>query len=262
MTGMRAFWSDHYRDIEHAGWGVELFAKTLAPAVRGKRVLDLGCGAGHLSIRLAEAGASVTGVDFVPELLALAESRATAGRTAPPRFVQQDILQLDLAERFDCICGVAILHEMGSESYPQLVDRLKRHLQPDGFCLFLENSFFNPLYRLLRKKVVGRLGLPKVGSHDETPFDQQRWDIVRSQFQHAERTCDVFVLFDRIWYQFIHNRVRHVSPRAAAACGDVCAGIDKFISARIGHTRPTLYWSWLQSIYFSDSLAREAVLGE
>jgi len=257
---MQAFWSDHYRDLEHPGWGVKFFARRLAPAVRGRSVLDLGCGAGHLSLLLAQAGATVTGVDFVPELLAIAESRAAASGSIRPRFVEQDLLALDLDQRYDCICGVAILHEISPESYPQLVERLKRHLRPGGFCLFLENSFFNPFYRLLRRKVVGRLALPKVGSPDETPFDKQRWDIVRSQFRYAARTCDVFVLFDRIWYQFIHDRVRRVSPKTAAACGEAFAGLDKFVSSRIGHNRATLYWSWLQSIYFSDSVPREAVL--
>ncbi len=258
--GMKAFWSEHYRELEHTGWGVQFFARTLAPAVRGKRVLDLGCGAGDLSILLAQAGATVTGVDFVPELLAIAESRAAASGSIRPRFVEQDLLQLDLGEQYDCICGVAILHEIPAASYPALLDGLKRHLRPGGFCLFQENSFFNPVYRILRRRVVGRAGLAKVGSANETPFDQQRWDLVQSQFQYAARTCDVFVLFDRIWYQFIHDRVRRVSPKAAAACGEVFASMDKFVSARIGHSRGTLYWSWLQSIYFSDSVPREAVL--
>ena len=257
---MQSFWSDRYRHLDHAGWGLDFFARMLAPAVRGKRVLELGCGAGHLTARLAPGVLSVTAVDFVPELLAIAESRVRQSGSRRVRFVEQDLLELDLNEQFDCICGVAILHEIPAESYPELFDRVKRHLRPGGFCVFQENSFFNPLYRFLRRRVVGRAGVRKVGSADETPFDQRRWDLVRSEFRYAERTCDVFVLFDRVWFQFVHERVRRISPRVASAVGAGCAGIDQFISRNVPHNRATLYWSWLQTVYFSDSVPRVGVL--
>lgn len=257
-SGMQAFWSANYHKLENPGWGVQFFARRLAPVVRGKKVLDLGCGAGHLSCLLAEAGASVTGVDFVPELLALAERRAGDGPQRP-HFVTQDILKLDLPDSYDCICGVAVLHEIPSASYPELLQGLKRHLNPGGFCLFQENSFFNPFYRFLRRNMVGRAGIPKVGSRDETPFDQERWDIVKACFPYAARVCDVFVLFDRVWYQFMNARVARVSPRAARVVGDFCARADQFVSTRIGHRKVTLYWSWLQSIYFSSSAPHDAV---
>lgn len=47
----------------------------LGPGVPSQRVLDLGCGAGPLSRRLAEAGYSTWGVDVSSDLLALARTR-------------------------------------------------------------------------------------------------------------------------------------------------------------------------------------------
>ncbi len=41
----------------------------------GERVLDLGCGDGALMERLAATGATVTGVDNAPSLLAAAKAR-------------------------------------------------------------------------------------------------------------------------------------------------------------------------------------------
>src|SRR3954451_20364333 len=38
----------------------------------GQRVLDLGCGTGHLTARIAEAGAEVIGLDSSPSMIALA----------------------------------------------------------------------------------------------------------------------------------------------------------------------------------------------
>jgi ubiquinone/menaquinone biosynthesis C-methylase UbiE len=51
------------------------FLKAL-PQVKGMRVLDLGCGTGALALRLAELGASVTGVDASQGMLEVARSRA------------------------------------------------------------------------------------------------------------------------------------------------------------------------------------------
>jgi SAM-dependent methyltransferase len=40
--------------------------------VAGKRVLDLGCGSGEVSLVAASLGATVTGLDIVPEMVAIA----------------------------------------------------------------------------------------------------------------------------------------------------------------------------------------------
>ncbi|MEO0677550.1 MAG: magnesium protoporphyrin IX methyltransferase [Pseudomonadota bacterium] len=43
--------------------------------LRGKRVLDAGCGPGMACVALAEAGAEVVGVDISPSLIEIAEAR-------------------------------------------------------------------------------------------------------------------------------------------------------------------------------------------
>lgn len=47
----------------------------LAGDVRGRRVLDAGCGSGPLSAALRERGAIVTGLDSSPAMVALARQR-------------------------------------------------------------------------------------------------------------------------------------------------------------------------------------------
>src|ERR1700722_8375744 len=47
----------------------------MLPDVRGKRVLDVGCGTGPISAWVAGHGAEVTGFDLSPSMIRLAEER-------------------------------------------------------------------------------------------------------------------------------------------------------------------------------------------
>jgi len=78
----------------------------LAPRA-GERVLDLGCGTGHLTAAMAEAGAAVVGLDRSAEMLA-------AARAAHPdlRLVRADAGRFAVAEPFDAVFTNAALHWM------------------------------------------------------------------------------------------------------------------------------------------------------
>src|SRR5579864_567798 len=59
---------------ERAAWD-----RVFALALNGRdglRALDIGCGTGFLSLELASRGHQVTGIDFAPAMLALAERKA------------------------------------------------------------------------------------------------------------------------------------------------------------------------------------------
>jgi len=47
-----------------------------ADGIKGKNVIDVGCGTGLLSVKLAKAGANVTGVDLSKDMLSIAKKRA------------------------------------------------------------------------------------------------------------------------------------------------------------------------------------------
>jgi SAM-dependent methyltransferase len=64
--------SDTAFPLEYAFW--------LLGDVRGKTVLDFGCGAGENIVPLVERGARVIGIDISPELLALARQRLALAR--------------------------------------------------------------------------------------------------------------------------------------------------------------------------------------
>lgn len=86
-----------------------LLGSQLLEELRGKDVLDFGCGIGVEAIEVARVARSVFGLDIVPRLLEEARQRAAAagvadrcrfGLTAPDRPVDV-ILSLDSFEHFD-----------------------------------------------------------------------------------------------------------------------------------------------------------------
>ncbi len=106
----------------------------------GARVLDVGCGVGRWSCRLAARGASVTGVDLSPTMIVQAGRRAAAqGVAARCRFLAQDLAALELDGRFDLILGVTVLqHILEPESLRAALQRLASYLAADGTLILLE----------------------------------------------------------------------------------------------------------------------------
>ncbi|MCY9456984.1 class I SAM-dependent methyltransferase, partial [Bacillus inaquosorum] len=56
------------------------------------RILDLACGTGEISIRLAEKGFEVTGIDLSEEMLSYAQQKVSSNQ--PILFLQQDMREI------------------------------------------------------------------------------------------------------------------------------------------------------------------------
>jgi len=106
----------------------------------GARVLDVGCGIGRWSCRLAARGARVTGIDLSPTMIAQARRRAAArGVAARCEFLPQDLAALEVAGPFDLILGVTVLqHILEPARLEASVQRLAERLAPDGTLILLE----------------------------------------------------------------------------------------------------------------------------
>ena len=104
----------------------------LAGDVDGKRVLDVGCAAGHLSALLAGRGADVLGVDASAGMVAVA--RRKFGDVA--RFEQADITRpLDLADgSIDVVTASLVLHYL--KDWGPALAEFRRVLKPGGVLVF------------------------------------------------------------------------------------------------------------------------------
>jgi trans-aconitate methyltransferase len=94
----------------------------LGPA-RGERILDLGCGDGVLTEKIAAAGATVLAVDAAPDMIAAARARGLDARVLDGQL-------LDFAAEFDAVFSNAALHWM--RDIDTVLRRIYRALKPGG----------------------------------------------------------------------------------------------------------------------------------
>lgn len=78
-----------HRDVWQRWLEIETIRGYLQPS---DRLLDVGCGAGYTTLRIADGVAEAVGVDFSAEMIARA-AKASAGR-ARVRFEQADVMEL------------------------------------------------------------------------------------------------------------------------------------------------------------------------
>ncbi len=128
-------------DIPYGDY-VQLIETALGTAAE-KKILDVACGTGILSVLLAEQGAHVTGIDLSEEMLAVAAKRADE-RSLAIEFCHQAMQNLKVSGSFDAaIIPIDSLNYLESEQ--DVLDTfqgIRRILRPGGLLLFDVHSVF------------------------------------------------------------------------------------------------------------------------
>jgi trans-aconitate methyltransferase len=119
-------WDPQLYDSRHnfiIGFGAELLP--LLNAQPGERILDLGCGTGHLTAEIAAAGAEVVGVDHSPDMIAQAQATYPA-----LTFMQADAADFAFDQPFDAVFSNATLHWIPTPE--PVIACIWRALRPGG----------------------------------------------------------------------------------------------------------------------------------
>jgi len=160
--------------LDHESWVRPAFARL--GDVRGKNVLDWGCGHGMAAVVLARLGAAVTACDLSPGYVAEAQTRARANDVAV-RCLVADAQRLPFADQsFDAVWGHAILHHLDVATAAR---ELRRVLRPAGLAVLCEPWDGNPFVRLARRWLSGH-------TPDEQPLRAAHVCELRAVFDHVE----------------------------------------------------------------------------
>ncbi|MFY8100871.1 MAG: class I SAM-dependent methyltransferase, partial [Allorhizobium sp.] len=105
------------------------------------RVLDIGCGTGSLTLRLAKRGHQVTGVDPADGMLQMARMKDTEARV---EWVQAPAAEFSLPDRFDLAIMTGHVFQVFLDDAETLaaLRNIHRHMKPGGRVI-LESR--NPL---------------------------------------------------------------------------------------------------------------------
>jgi SAM-dependent methyltransferase len=167
-----AFFDDDYLRIyrpmfseERTRAEADFIARTLALPERA-RVLDLACGFGRHAIEMARRGHRVTGLDFNPRYLAIAEEEARRAGV-PARWMRGDMRKLSFEGEFDAAYSFfTSFGYFSDEENERVLAGVARALAPGGrFLLDMMNRDWlltHPQQRIWNQREDGSLLMEEI----------------------------------------------------------------------------------------------------
>lgn len=144
--------------------------------VRGKTVLEYGCGDGLNTLPLARRGARVKSLDISPELIEIARRRlAVNGIDSGVEFIVGSAHDIPLPdESVDVVFGMAILHHLDLALSAREVLRV---LRKGGRAIFQEPVRNSPTLKAVRKLIPYQS--PDVSPYERPLTDRELADYAR-----------------------------------------------------------------------------------
>lgn len=117
---------------------------------RPLRVLDLGCAQGFISLSVASLGASVVGVEMLPENAGLCRKLAALNPALDVSFVEarlEDFVPSLEKDRFDLVLLLSVIHHVAFHVSPEIAESSVQHIRSCAPVLLAELALADePLY--------------------------------------------------------------------------------------------------------------------
>lgn len=146
--------------------------------IKGKRLLDVGCGLGEASVYFAMLGADVTSSDLSQGMLDATSRLAQAnGVSVTQHVASAEDMQLPVDAKFDIIYAGNLLHHVDIE---QTITRIKPHLASGGMFVTWDPLAYNPAINVYRSMATD------VRTPDEHPLKWSDIKLFHKYFETVE----------------------------------------------------------------------------
>lgn len=153
--------------------------------LKGKKLLEIGCGNGWISLRFAMSGARVWGCDISPKVLEVARRYAHAASLEinyEPMICEEMTYEDNF---FDIVFMHMALHHC---DVPAAAKQIRRVLKPGGKAIIVEDYAYHPIMRAYRWIT------PRKHTHDEHPLAEK--DIRDFSSDFSSCSTGYYGLFD------------------------------------------------------------------
>lgn len=136
--GLAQFY-DNTIEIDYEKWTkfVINYFKSKNITLKGKKLLELGCGTGNMTFKLKEQGMEITAIDLSNEMLNAAMEKALK-RRCKILFINQNIVDFSINKKFDFIFSFCDGYNYltDKEELSKSFNRVYSHLNSGGYFLF------------------------------------------------------------------------------------------------------------------------------
>lgn len=135
---MAPVYDDFTGHYESEAWIADLVKALERRGLKGKRLLDVGCGTGASFLPMLAQGWEITGCDISPAMLKLAHEKAGDA----VRLAVADMLDLPEFGEFDLVWALddAVNYLLSPEELRQALAGMRANLAPNGLLLFDVNE--------------------------------------------------------------------------------------------------------------------------
>lgn len=140
--------------------------RSLDPVIEGKEVLELACGTGIWTHRLAARSSRVLAMDAAPEMLSINRERL---RTGNVEYCNADIFSWTPPTAFDLVFVSFWLSHVPQGRFDEFWDNMRRALKPAG-SVFLVDGLLEPTSTARDDDSVDRSGVVRRKLNDGREF--------------------------------------------------------------------------------------------
>jgi SAM-dependent methyltransferase len=240
----RAAWSSG--DYSVVGTTLQIVGESLCEAVdlrSDERVLDVACGNGNAALAAARRFARVTGVDYVPGLLAGAAARAAADNL-PVELREGDAEALPFRDgAFDVVLSTfGVMFATDQERSARELLRVCRHGGRIGLANWTPDGFVGQMFKTIAAHVPPPAGLrgPALWGTEARlaelfGAEARELRAERRHFTFRYRSTAHWLEVFRTWYGPVHRTFAALAPeRQVALAADLGALVERFNVSRDG----------------------------